>query len=221
MQKVRQTEEAEREPAAELVRRLAELRDIDNSRFRWLETRVGLLAELDWGARLEEQRLSSVSLCGLASRSRVRSDVFDPFVGKWVGGDMHDAARAYHHQWEPVREVHPYRCQAVQMRCLRSGSVVIALNALSPRGEVFGVVGGAAHVGYPLAGGALLWLGEIIGPDGKTPDQHRFTVHLERVWASGQLYDVRGLVVQADGDTVLDCLPSDWRYHRIAGGAQM
>lgn len=142
--------------------------------------------------------------------------LFDPFVGHWVGGDLHDAGRAFQHIWYPAAMEGDLLAQPVMMipGGTADSSPIWAYNFGRPADDqilIRGVVGQQALVGFLLEEGVLLWIGEE--PEGWT------SAHLERIWAKGQLYDIRGLVFRVAPDGRVEALPSDWRYHRVAPGA--
>lgn len=175
------------------------------------------LAYVDWYHRLHELGLMrQVLLAALEVQIRsFREDwaqVFDPFVGSWVGGDLHDASRSYQHVWEPTR-VGEDGLASQRVRMFDGSSEILAYNyCREARPQIVGLVGDKAHVGYPLPDQALLWLGEA--------DDNQISIHAERVWANGQIYDVRGLVVDAtNSPRHQEPVASDWRYHRVDDGA--
>jgi len=173
---------------------------------------------LPWGGRLQELALDPalVNRC-VARGNQVGGDwnrIFDAFVGHWVGGDLHDADRGYQHIWHPATVQGDVLTQPVMMIPGDDEAPIWAYNfACTVRSElqVHGVVGPHALVGFLLEEGALLWVGEQ--PEGWT------SVHAERVWARGQLYDIRGLLFRMGPDGKMESIPSDWRYHRVAPGA--
>ncbi|MCB9555767.1 MAG: hypothetical protein H6707_06650 [Deltaproteobacteria bacterium] len=139
-------------------------------------------------------------------------DVFAPFEGHWAGGDLHDASRCYFHVWYPTEVSANFAGQRVAM-VDSAGRPTLAYDfcQLGKTPRISGLVGARAHRGYALDQEALLWIAE--------ERDNQFSVHLERVWAKGQLYDIRGIVVALTEDSVRVTARSDWRYHRLTDGA--
>lgn len=177
------------------------------------------VARLPWEARLQEleldlDRLARAVGAGASATAETWPALFDAFVGHWVGGDLHDADRAYRHIWFPASLEGELLAQPVMMLGDESERPILAYNVARRTRvgvEIRGVVGPHAHVGFRLEAAALLWVGEQ--PEGWT------SIHAERVRARGQLYDIRGLVFRRAPDGQLETAPSDWRYHRVAPGA--
>lgn len=177
------------------------------------------VAALPWEGRLQELSLEPDRVARAVASPADPPDawrwVFEPFIGNWVGGDLHDASRAYRHIWHPASLEGDLLSQPVMMLSEEDpGDRIMAYNfarLTAEQLELTGVVGRRAHAGFFLEEGALLWFGEE--PDGW------ISAHAERVWARGQLYDIRGVVFRLGPDGVQEALPSDWRYHRVAPGA--
>jgi len=178
-----------------------------------------VVARLPWEARLQEleidlDRLVRAVNAGASAPGGTWPALFDAFVGHWVGGDLHDAERAYRHIWFPASLEGELLAQPVMMLGSAGEEPILAYNVARRAHagvEIRGVVGPHAHVGFRLEATALLWVGEQ--PEGWT------SIHAERVRARGQLYDIRGLVFRRAPDGKLETVPSDWRYHRVAPGA--
>ncbi|MCA9668506.1 MAG: hypothetical protein KC503_23100 [Myxococcales bacterium] len=198
---------------------------IDPARFAALERFAAVdLAHVDLTAEAAELGLD-LAACRAAVADQApfageADAVFVPFEGEWLGSDIHDSTRAYRHIWLPteVDTQARFAGQKVLMLPLAAGRAPTYAYDFCELGDaatgagfrITGLVDDRAHRGYALPGGALLWLGEE--RDGQ------ISLHLERVHAAGQLYDIRGAVVMP-GDPPQLRARSDWRYHRLRPGA--
>lgn len=196
------------------------LASISPERLEWLAALAAdLMAILPWGDRLAELGYSLEAIEEALERVPAVDEktIFDPFEGHWVGGDIHDAARAFHHIWYPAIVDGDLVAQPVLMVTCETGSVTRAYNLClrtdraGGARQICGLVGTRAHLGFSLEYGGLLWIGE--------ESEGRVSVHAEKVSADGQLYDVRGLVARVDSGEVSETIASDWRYHRVRPGA--
>lgn len=203
------------------------LAGLDERRFRQLEQAAALLGGLvEWGERLAYLSYTPEEVARAMEQPLHAPDdgtwpgLFDPFEGLWVGGDLHDASRSYQHIWYPARRDDDLVAQPVVMVATGARLQVARAYNFARRVDdgvqIRGVVGERLHVGYRLGRGGLAWAGEE--PDGQ------ISLHVERVWARGQLYDIRGAVVARDDPTrrpdhISRTILSDWRYHRVDDGA--
>lgn len=200
------------EPFATVLARL------DESAFAALLAFAGRHIEgIDWRKRLDALELAPDDLSRAVASTAPPTGhaIFDAFTGSWMGCDLHDSSRAYRHIWYPTVQQGPWAVQPVLMLPISEGhSATIAYDAYDAQAAppLRGVVDGRPYVGFALPGDGLLWFGAE--RDGAV------SLHAERVFAGGRLYEVRGLVVRelASGE-LEEVAASDWRYHRVADGA--
>lgn len=147
------------------------------------------------------------ALCRAGMWAVPSEDVFAPFVGHWVGGDLHDASLAYHQIVFPMQAQVDFAAQELIAWVPSTKEMREAYNFCRVGEddlEISGVMAAKARVGYCLPGGALIWVAER-GPD-------RFSLTVEKVWANDQLYDKRSVIIGSNSQAVgVD----DWRYHRV------
>jgi|GEM_PF-4315755 hypothetical protein len=165
----------------------------------------------DWLRRLKrlghERTEVLTALCRAGMWATPSEDVFSPFVGHWMGGDLHDAAQTYHHTVFPAQAKPEFVAQEALL-WLPSTSEMQDVYNFCRLGEddleITGLLRGRARLGFCLPDGALIWVGE--------ESETTFSVTVEKVWAKDQLFDQRGLVLAADS---LKATASDWRFHRV------
>lgn len=208
---------------------------IEPRRFEQLETFAARhLPRLPLAAEAEELGLDlDACLAAVIDQRAFAADAaaaFAPFEGHWLGGDIRDSRRVYRHIWYPTEVEKADEADETDETDEAAGGFggfagqkVLMLDAdgratlaydfcqLGPTPRVTGLVGARAHRGYCLPAGALLWLGE--------ERDAQVSVHLERVHAHDQLYDVRGFVVDVGAGEAAIQARSDWRYHRLRSGA--
>lgn len=196
---------------------------IDVRRFERLEAFAARhLPHLPLAAEAGELGLELDACLAAVTDQRAFADraaaAFAPFEGHWLGGDIHDSRRVYRHIWYPTEMDATdgtdggFAGQKVLMLDAEErATLAYDFCQLGPTPRVTGLVGTRAHRGYCLPEGALLWLGE--------EQDAQVSVHLERVHAHGQLYDVRGVVVAVEAGAGGIRARSDWRYHRLRAGA--
>lgn len=198
----------------------AVLSSIEPVRFgRLLELARRAAPALGWDGRpdelgFDERSVREAMSAGDVDLGAAWESIFDPWVGAWVGGDLHDARRGYHHLWEPSRRSAELLYQPVRMYAACGDRLTRAWDFCwfsEGAHRIRGLVGSRAHVGFALPGGGLCWVAEE--SDGA------FSVHVERAVARGELYDIRGLVVAFEGEALVVRAASDWRYHRVRRGA--
>lgn len=184
---------------------------IDASRFDRLATFAGQhLGEIAWDHRsLHDLGLERAALVR-PTFSAASAEIFAPFTGAWVGGDLRDARRGYCHLWQAAQREGPRWVQRVRMWPAGGGPAASAYNLFAPdeKPSVRGVVDGRPYIGFCLPDAALLWVGEETSGN--------ISVHAEAVRAAGVLYEIRGYVFSITAEGALSTVArSDWRYHRV------